>query len=103
MGCPNSNDGTRTQGAGNCMCPEHDPGLSVHAQDPIAYEAALARCRPTTTRLSVVTLGPSAEPTPCTDTMTCTCADCGAATAFLIKRGGIGAGNASPFKTRRAA
>jgi hypothetical protein len=86
-----------------CQCPEHCDGLSVHADDPIAYERALARCRPTETRLSIVTLGPAAEPEPCTNSMLCTCPQCRAATAFLAQRGGQGEGNASPFKVRRAA
>jgi hypothetical protein len=94
-GCP--------QDPSSCQCPEHCDGLSIYAEDPIAYELALARCRPDQVRMSVVTLGPSAEPTPCTNTMLCECKDCRTATAFLAKRGGQGAGNASPFKVRRAA
>lgn len=47
-GCPNST-------ASGCRCVEHHPGLSVHAVDPIAYEAMLASMRPA---LRVVTPGP---------------------------------------------
>lgn len=86
-----------------CQCPEHCDGLARHAQDPVAYEAALARCRTGSVRLSVVTLGPAADKARCTGDMLCTCEDCRAATAFLSKRGGIGAGSASPFKRLKRA
>lgn len=84
-GCPNSTES-------GCRCPEHDPGLAVHAADAAAYERALEPLRGPV-RLSVVTLGPNAEQ-PCTGTMTCGCPACAKATAHLARRGGIGSGPA---------
>jgi hypothetical protein len=94
---------TCPQDPATCKCPEHYQGLRAHAGDPDAYDRALSHCRPTVTRLSIVTLGPTTEPEPCTNTMLCPCLNCRAATAYLTRRGAQGEGNASPFKVRKAA
>lgn len=87
--CPNSTEG-------GCRCPEHAPGLADYARDAVAYEAALAQLRPAV-RLHVVTGGTPAPE--CTGTMTCSCEGC---VRDRVSRSAQGAGNASPFKVRRA-
>lgn len=94
MGCPSST-------ANGCRCPEHDPGLSVYAQDPEAYARALAPLRGPT-RLSIVTAGPFVEQI-CSGGMLCGCPACAATRASIVARGAQGEGNASPFKVRHAA
>ncbi len=86
--CPN------TYAAG-CRCPEHDPGLMRYAPDLAAYAAALDRCRPTPTRLRVVTLGPPSAPEH-DGSMTCPCIPCGIERS---RRPALGAGRAQ-FKVR---
>lgn len=58
---------------------------------------------PESASISVLTFGQAPEPPQCTGEMLCECADCREATVFLMERGGQGEGNASPFKTRKAA
>jgi hypothetical protein len=89
-GCPNSTES-------GCRCPDHAPGLAAFAADPVAYEAALEPLR-RPVRLHVVT-GFSGDPA-CNGSMTCPCPRCGRERA---SRAAQGAGNASPFKVRRAA
>lgn len=80
VACPSST-------AGGCRCPQHHPGLAVHAQDPVAYEAALAALRPTTLR--VVTAGPRSEVT-CDGTLRCPCQPCVAERQELVHQGARG-------------
>lgn len=94
MTCPRSTES-------GCRCVEHDPGLSAYARDPDAFEDALARCRPETTTIRIVTFGAPAE-TPCAGTLTCNCKRCVAERARRVERGAEGDGRASPFKVRRA-
>jgi len=63
--------------AGSCQCWEHHRGLSAYSTDPVAYAAALHRCRPSKVVLSVLTRDDilSVEKQ-CDQTMTCGCRKC---------------------------
>lgn len=73
--CPSSTDH-------GCRCPEHHPGLSVHAADPDAYDRALAPLRGPV-RLSVVTAGPDTK-IECDGTYRCPCSTCTRQRSILL-------------------
>jgi hypothetical protein len=78
---------------GHCRCEQHDPGLLAYSRDPAALEAALAKLKPATATLRIVT--PERQ-TACTGTMSCPCQRC---LTERVTRPAVGEGNAA-FRIR---
>lgn len=91
-------------------CANHMPMQSLrgHAQDPDAYDRALATIRGDTHTLRVLTTQRPAGAIPlptaptCLGTHTCDCPTCNRERIRLVKQGGQGNGNANPFHARPA-
>lgn len=87
----------------HCLCQSALPSLRDYARDTEAFDRAV---RPAAATLRVLTseTPPNAVPVPsepfCDQTHTCSCRRCTKERLTLVKRGGQGEGNASPFRVR---
>jgi len=70
----------------------------VHARDPVAYEAALQRLRPTVLR--VVTMPSPLDEEPCDGTMTCSCQRCLRERAQRVHKGPLQGDRQQPWQPR---
>jgi hypothetical protein len=82
---------------GHCSCPEHHQGLLAFSRDPAALEAALAKLKPTTATLRIVT--PQRLPD-CTGSMTCSCQRCLKVRAERIAKGPLQGDRQQPWHLR---
>jgi hypothetical protein len=86
----------------HCLCQSALPSLRDHASDTEAFDRAV---RPAEATLRVLTTQPvDAVPAPsgppCDGSYTCQCPTHQRERLTLVKRGGQGEGNASPFRVR---